>query len=106
MVVAQRQGQSGSAVLPVLRVLLWKQWAAMPMDGSGSKQGQSGSAVLPAVPHPQLCRGLLRRLPCTDAGGIEELHIVGRHEAHPQTVEQSGEQGVGPGAGSPPVRIK
>jgi len=33
------------------------------------------------------CRG-------TDAGGVEELHIVGRHEAHPQTVEQSGEQGV------------
>ena len=27
--------------------------------------------------------------------GVEEIHIVSRHEAHPQTVEQSGEQGVG-----------
>ena len=35
----------------------------MPIGGSGSKQEQSGSVVLPAVPHPQLCRGLRRRLP-------------------------------------------
>jgi len=28
--------------------------------------------------------------------GVEELHIVSRHEVHPQTVEQTGEQGVGP----------
>jgi len=25
--------------------------------------------------------------------GVEELHIVARHEAHPQAVEQSGEGG-------------
>jgi len=31
------------------------------------------------------CRG-------AEAGGVEELHIVARHEAHPQTVEQSVEQ--------------
>ena len=28
--------------------------------------------------------------------GVEELYIVCRHEAHPQTVEQSSERGVGP----------
>ena len=70
----------------------------MPMGGS--KQEQSGAAVGPAVPHPQLCCGLRRRLPAATAagcrgaktGGVEELHIVAHHDAYPQTVEQSGEQ--------------
>jgi len=79
--------------LMALRVLVPKQRAAIPMGGSGTKAGAVGiCSVAGCTAVPWGCGGGRRG---ADAG-VEELHIVSRHEAHPQTVEQSGEQGVGP----------
>ena len=92
----QWQGHSGSAVLPVLRVLLWMQTAACPWMAVAPSRSSRGLRCCRlyriyscAVGCGGGCRG-------ADARGVEELRIVGRHEAHPQTVEHSGEQGVGP----------
>ena len=81
--------------LMALQVLLPKQRAAMPMGGSGSKAGAvgicgvAGYTASTAMPWVVAAAGVAPKR-------VLRNYIVSRHEAHPQTVEQSGEQGVSP----------
>jgi len=68
----------------------------MPMGGSGSKTGAVGVCGVARLHHIHGCAVGWVCGSCGVDAGVEELHIVARHEAHPQTVEQSGERGVGP----------
>ena len=105
----QWQGHSGSAVLPVLRVLLWMQTAACPWMAVAPSRSSRGLWCCRlyhinscAVGYVVICT-TTTTVGCGVGGrgvdaGVEELHIVARNEAHPQMVEQSGEQKVTSGS--------
>jgi len=66
----------------------------MPMGSSSSKARTVGDCGVAWLHHIHGCAvGCDCGWRGTDAG-VEELHNVVRHEAHLQTVEQSGEEGV------------